>query len=149
MSENEKRKPDYAVDHYRRDLFPPFLDLFDDNFFKRGHEDVMRTDIKDAGDKFILNIEIPGIDKKDIKIALEDGELTITASFDRNEKEEDEEGKYIHFERASGTFSRTFFVGRDVKKADIKASTDNGVLKILIPKKEKEEAVEDKYIAID
>ncbi len=149
MSENEKRKPDYAVDHYRRDLFPPFLDLFDDNFFKRGHEDVMRTDIKDAGDKFILNIEIPGIDKKDIKIVLEDGELTITASFDRNEKEEDEEGKYIHFERASGTFSRTFFVGRDVKKADIKASTDNGVLKILIPKKEKEEAVEDKYIAID
>ena len=95
-------------------------------------------------------MNMPGVKKEDVKAELKDGYLTIQASTSRNNDEKNKEGKYIRKERYSGTFSRSFYVGDDVKQEDIKAKFEDGTLKLLVPKKEeKPEAEEKKYITIE
>ena len=91
----------------------------------------MRTDIKEKDDGYLMEVEIPGVDKKDISIDLEDGYLTVAV----NKTEKNDGGKrdnYIHRER-SYSCSRSYYVG-DVKQEDIKARYENGVLNISLPK---------------
>ena len=91
----------------------------------------MRTDIKEKDDGYLMEVEIPGADKKDISIDLEDGYLTVAV----NKTEKNDGGKrdnYIHRER-SYSCSRSYYVG-DVKQEDIKARYENGVLNISLPK---------------
>ena len=117
-NENENyRKDRQNRNHSSLSFFHPFLNLFDDSFFN--------------GD--------------DERISLENGYLNVQAKFDHSSKEG--EGKYIHYERSSGNYSRSFYVGNSVKKSDINASTNNGVLTITIPKN-KPQQEEDKYIEI-
>ena len=91
----------------------------------------MRTDIKEKDDGYLMEVEIPGADKKDISIDLEDGYLTVAV----NKTEKNDGGKrdnYIHRER-SYSCSRSYYVG-DEKQEDIKARYENGVLNISQPK---------------
>lgn len=129
-----------------------FDDAFDDVFnapFFRGTGDApMKTDITEKDGNYLLDIELPGCQKEDIKMELDDGYLTIMASRSSNNEEKDEKGNVIRQERYSGTFQRSFFVGEDVKETDIKATYDNGELKVLVPKKEAK-LPEKKYISID
>ena len=124
-------------------------EMFSDPFFTEGESKVMRTDIKEKKDKYLIDIDLPGYEKENIKIDVEDGYLTVHATID-SDKEEKEEGKYVRKERYVGSCSRSFYVGDDVKSEDIKASFKNGTLKIEVPKKEeKEKIAEKKYIPID
>ncbi|MFR8035365.1 MAG: Hsp20/alpha crystallin family protein [Lachnospiraceae bacterium] len=110
----------------------------------------LNTDIKDTDQGYELTMNMPGVKKEDVKAELKDGYLTIQASTSRNNDEKNKEGKYIRKERYSGTFSRSFYVGDDVKQEDIKAKFEDGTLKLLVPKKEeKPEAEEKKYITIE
>ena len=110
----------------------------------------LNTDIKDTDQGYELTMNMPGVKKEDVKAELKDGYLTIQASTSRNNEEKNKEGKYIRKERYSGTFSRSFYVGDDVKQEDIKAKFEDGTLKLLVPKKEeKPEAEEKKYITIE
>lgn len=115
---------------YMRD---PFFDAFDDFFrpvFYDDRADSMRTDIKETEGGYQLDIEMPGFDKKDIKIALENGYLTVTA--EKSEKEE-ENGKYLRKER-SVSCSRSYYVGEDIERENVKAKYENGMLTLAIPK---------------
>lgn len=94
---------------------------------------IMKTDIRELDDKFIAEIDVPGIDKKDISIELSEGYLTISAKKESSE-EEKKEGSYIRQERYFGSQSRRFYVGDNVTKEEIKAKFDNGVLTIEVPK---------------
>lgn len=124
-------------------------EMFRDPFFTEGESKVMRTDIKEKKDKYLIDIDLPGYEKEDIKLEVEDGYLLVHATMNSN-KEEKEEGKYVRKERYVGSCSRSFYVGDDVKSEDIKASFKNGTLKIEVPKKEeKEKVAEKKYIPID
>ena len=96
----------------------------------------MRTDVKENKTGYELEIELPGVKKEDVKAELKDGYLTVTASTDS--KEEKQDGKYIRKERYSGTTSRSFYVGEDITEEDIKAKFENGILKVLVPKKEEQ-----------
>ena len=110
---------------------------------------LMRTDVKETKTGYELEIELPGVKKEDVKAELKDGYMTITASTD-SKKEEKQDGKYIRKERYSGTTSRSFYVGEDLTQEDIKAKFENGVLKVLVPKKEEQPKVEKKsYIDIE
>ena len=126
-----------------------------DDFFRFPYESYERngylnTDIKDTDQGYELTMNMPGVKKEDVKAELKDGYLTIQASTSRNNDEKNKEGKYIRKERYSGTFSRSFYVGDDVKQEDIKAKFEDGTLKLLVPKKEeKPEAEEKKYITIE
>ena len=119
----------------RRHNFDLFEDMFRDPFFDERESRIMRTDIKEKGDKYIIDIDLPGYEKENIKIDVEDGYLTVHATIDSN-KEEKEEGKFVRKERYVGSCSRSFYVGEDVKEDDIKATFRNGILKLEVPKKE-------------
>lgn len=124
--------------------------MFSDPFFTGEKESkLMRTDIKEKKDKYIVDIDLPGYEKENIKIEVDNGYLIVNAKTSHH-KDEKEEGKYVRKERFVGECSRSFYVGEDVKQDDIKASFRNGTLKIEIPKKdESKELPEKKYIPID
>ena len=133
----------------RHNDFDLIEDMFRDPFFTNEESKIMKTDIKEKKDKYIIDIDLPGYEKEDIKMSIEDGYLTVNASTN-TEKEDKDEGKFVRKERYMGSFSRSFYVGDAVENEDIKASFKNGTLKIEIPKKEnKKELPEVKYIPID
>lgn len=113
-------------------------------------EGIMHTDIKETGSGFEIAMNLPGFQKEDVQAELKDGYLTVSASTNTSNDETDDNGKYIRRERYNGSCSRSFYVGEQVTQEDIKARFENGVLKIDVPKKEAQPAVETKkYIAIE
>ena len=112
-----------------------FDDFFKDPFFTRNNSvKVMKTDIQEKDDKYILDMDLPGYDKEDIKAQLKDGYLTISAQKNTSNDEKDEEGNYIRRERYCGKCSRSFYVGDSIKEEDIKANFNNGILQLSFPK---------------
>ena len=112
--------------------------LFDDfgrSFFPvdRSQMPAFRTDIKDEGDHFLLEADLPGFRKEDIDLHLQDGLLTITAKHDETSENKDENGKYVCRERRVGSFTRSFNVS-GIQEDAISASYENGVLKLTLPK---------------
>ncbi len=110
---------------------------------------LMNTNIKDLGEEYQMEIELPGYDKKDIQIQLDKGYLIVSANKQETKETGDDKNKYIHKERLIGSCKRSFYVGKQVKEEDFHASFDNGILKLLFPKKKNEVQMEDKkYIPI-
>ena len=120
------------------------LDFFDDAFggffkplFYEEKHHSMKTDIKETENSYVLDIEVPGFDKKDVNVSLENGYLTVSAqkktcdNGEGNEKDKKKEN-YIRRERSSQV-SRSYYVG-DIDKESVKAKYENGVLTIDIPK---------------
>lgn len=115
-----------------------FFDLFDNferKFFGNSNAAIpdFRTDIRDAGDRFVLEAELPGFNKEDIKLDVKDGILTISAQHSENKDEKDNKGQYIRRERRYGSFTRSFDV-TGVDEEHITASYNNGVLELNLPK---------------
>ncbi len=136
----------------RRNTFDLFDDMFNDPFFERGYSkketSLMKTDVKEKDGNYILEIDIPGYSKDDIKIELENGYLTVTASKEEKVDEENEKSHYIHKERFYGKCSRSYYAGENVKEEDIKASFKNGILTLTFPKESTEKIENKKYIQI-
>lgn len=110
-------------------------DFFNDSFFSNHENKIMKTDIREKDDKYIIDIDLPGFEKKDIKIDVTKGYLTINAKTSSS-SEEGTKDTYIKRERYSGECQRSFFVGDNIKAEDVKASFKNGILSIDIPRKE-------------
>ena len=91
-----------------------------------------RVDIIEKNDKFVFVAELPGVEKKDISVQLQDGLLTIEAKM--YEDKESEVDNVIRKEIRSGFFSRSINVGQNIKEEDIKAELVNGLLKLTAPK---------------
>lgn len=124
-------------------------DIFTDPFFNEHESKIMKTDIKEKDCEYQIEVELPGYQKDNIKMNIEDGYLTIQAEVN-SDTEEKEDGKFVRKERYIGSCSRSFYVGDEVKSEDIKASFKDGMLKIIIPKIEKnKELPEKQYIQIE
>ena len=133
----------------RRHDFDLWDEMFRDPFFTEGENKLMKTDIKEKKDKYLIDIDLPGYEKEGIKIEIQDGYLTVHAKVDKVEDDK-EKGKYVRKERYTGECSRSFYVGDNIKEEDIKAKFRNGTLTLEIPKKEdKKELPEKKYIPIE
>lgn len=127
-----------------------FDEMFRDTFSTNNRIDkVMRTDIQEKDNQYILDMDLPGYEKEDIKAQLKDGYLIITAQKNEISEEKDEKGDYIRRERYSGKCSRSFYVGEGVKEEDIKASFNNGILQLTFPKQADKKEDNTKYITID
>lgn len=132
----------------RRNNFDVYND--EDNFFNNffgtisKENKLMKTDIKESENEYIFMIDLPGFEKKDIKLSLDQKYLTVSAMTSK----EEESPKYLRKERFYGTCSRSYYVG-DVEQSSIKASFNNGVLQIFVPKKDVKKEIENKYIQID
>ena len=92
-----------------------FFDTFDNfqrKFFGENNTSLpaFRTDIRDAGDQYVLEAELPGFEKEDIRLDLKEGILTISAEHRETSEEKDSKGQYIRRERRYGSFSRSFDV---------------------------------------
>ena len=118
------------------DLFG--FNLFDDvfnNFFSPSYSvskfTDMKTDVKETENAYIINVDMAGYQKEDIKLSLKDGYLTVSAT--RRDAEEDE-NSFVRRERSS-TCSRSYYVGKGVEVNDVKAKYTNGTLSIDLPKK--------------
>ena len=132
-----------------------FVDRFFDGIFEhpsglRTSSGFMNTDVQELENDYQVDIELPGYDKDDIKVELKDGNLIISADTNSEKEEKTEDGKYIRRERYSGRCRRSFYVGKDLKQEDIKASFKNGVLRLIVPKSNEEKTVDEKrYIPIE
>jgi HSP20 family protein len=93
-----------------------------------------KADISEVADRYNLVIEIPGVEKSDISLKVEDGVLTITGE----RKAADDEGrKFQRVERLFGQFQRRFRLPKEAEADAISAEYKNGLLTISIPKSEK------------
>jgi HSP20 family molecular chaperone IbpA len=110
---------------------------------------VMKTDVREHDGGYEVDIDLPGFKKDEIKLALENGYLSVSAAKALNNDEKDKKGKVIRQERYSGSMQRSFYVGEGVTEEDIKAKFEDGVLKLTVPKKEKEAVPEKKLIQIE
>ena len=132
----------------KRNEFDLFDSMFEDPFFERKENKWMKTDIKEKGNNYLIEVDLPGYEKDNIQIEMENGYLKVSAKVE-NSNEEEEEEKYIHKERFYGECSRSFYVGDNVKEEDVKASFKNGILTLTVPKEEQKKLDEKKYIQID
>lgn len=112
-----------------RYYFNDYFTLLDTSNIKE--KEYMKTDIREYQNKYIMEIDIPGIKKEDIIINYENGYLTIKVSKTVTLKPE----VYVRRERFYGEIKRSFYIG-DKKESDIKASYVNGILTISFPKEE-------------
>lgn len=114
-----------------------FDDFLEDFFPENNNWNNMKCDIYEKDDKYHIILDVPGLEKENIKIDCTDGYLTIEAS--KEEEATDENKNYIRKERSYGHYKRQFYVG-NINTADIKAEFKHGVLKIIVPKKEEEKS---------
>lgn len=96
-----------------------------------------RIDVREKGKHYEISAELPGVNKDDVSVTLDNGVLTIAAETHQEDKEE-KEGKVIRQERRYGKFMRTFNLGSDVQESDIQANFKDGVLTLTAPKKEEQ-----------
>lgn len=133
-------------------------DFFDDMFGTSFREDrrrpeppvMMRTDIRDLGEEYQLDIELPGYSKDEVSAELKEGYLTIKAKHEQQLDKDHATGKFIRRERYIGECKRSFFIGKNIKQEDVKAKFKDGILVVAFPKNElKKEVEENKYIMIE
>ena len=117
-------------------------DVFDDFMFPTMKDEFgkMKCDIYEKDGAYHLEMDVPGFDKKDVQIEIDDNDyLTITAEKSSENNEEDDDKNYIRKERNYGKYQRSFYVG-GIDKDNIQANFENGILKISMPKKEEEKS---------
>jgi len=119
------------------------LDRTLDRFFGRPFRERKREglrapalDMRDLGDSYLIEAEIPGIDKDDIEIELRDDSMVIEAETTEETEEEGED--YLRRERGYRSFYRQLPVPEEVEEDEIRAELNQGILTIDLPKKETE-----------
>ena len=120
------------------DLYRPFRDLeeLERSLFSGNSAAVFKTDIRDAGDAYVLEADLPGMKKEDIHIDIDGDRLSISAERNAVREEKDENGGYIRCERSYGSFSRSFDIS-GIRGVEISAAYEDGVLKLTLPKQTK------------
>lgn len=130
-----------------------FDEMFRDPFFSRPFENassqIMKTDIHEKDGNYIIEMELPGYAKENIKADLKDGYLTITAAKNETKEEKDAKGNCIRKERYTGSCNRSFYVGETVTQDDIKAAFKDGILALQVPKDVPKAVEQPKLITIE
>ncbi len=113
-------------------LFDPLFDAFIGMPIetKKGNR-LMKTDIEEKDDSFVVDMEMPGIKKENVKVSLNDG--TLTVSYKQDEVNDESNHHFIKKERFVTEGSRSFYLG-DVDNSKVNASLENGILNIVVPK---------------
>lgn len=114
-----------------------FFNHFDDDFFRAAENSFSpcRTDVRDEGNQYVVEAELPGFSKEEISLNLENGCMTLAAQHQEKNDQKDKNGNYIHRERRMNSLCRSFDV-TDIDTDKISAKFENGVLTMQLPKKE-------------
>ena len=116
--------------------------------YGKHEKNLMKTDVKETDSAYEVDMDLPGFEKDEIELSLENGYLTICATKGLDKEQKGTNGRYIRQERYAGSCSRSFYVG-DVRREDIKAKYESGVLRLLIPKQALAQAPARKRIEIE
>ena len=110
-----------------------FDDFFSDDFFpfRSLQRDTFKLDVKEEGNAYIIEADMPGIKKEEIQLDYQDGYLCISVV--RKEKKDDEQKNYVHRERRYAAMKRSINLG-DLDMNQIEANLNDGVLTIKAPK---------------
>ena len=116
--------------------------------YGRKARNLMKTDVREVGDSYELDIDLPGFKKDEVNVKLNDGYLTISAAKGLDRDDKDKKGNYIRRERYAGAMQRSFYVG-DIKGEDIRAKFENGILSLTVPKADVKKLENHNTIAIE
>lgn len=133
----------------RRSYNPILSNLFDDDFFPMfttRTSSMPAVNIRENDKNFTLELAVPGMDKKDLKIDINEDVLTISSET-KNETEESSDG-YKRKEFSYSSFCRSFYLPENVNKEKIGASYKDGILSVELPKNDEEKAKLTKQIKI-
>lgn len=127
----------------RANIFDPFsLDLWDpsENFSFNFNDETTaiantKIDWKETPEAHIFKADLPGIKKEEVKVEVEEGRV-VQISGERSREKEDKNDKWHRVERSSGKFLRRFRLPENAKVDQVKASMENGVLTVTVPKEE-------------
>ncbi|MDH4261949.1 MAG: Hsp20/alpha crystallin family protein [Spirochaetia bacterium] len=126
------REMEDLLDKYSRTPIKSLLRKRDDGLLS---SDWMPTmDIKENKDSYLIKAELPGVEKENVNISIEDGVLTIKG--EKKTEKEEKDDKTHRVECSYGSFFRSFTLPREVKSDQIEASYKDGILKLKIPKSE-------------
>ena len=131
-----RREPKYnwGVMNLRNEMDRMFRSFYEDYETPNGHW-TPSVDIVDEKDKLTLTAEIPGVDKNDVKINLQNNILNIEG--EKKQEFEEKDDNYYRSERYYGKFCRSFTLSSEVDSENIQADFNNGVLIVTLPKSEK------------
>ncbi len=149
----------YLPTVFGENLMDVFED-FDRNFFRgfgnvdralygKNAQRIMKTDVRETDDSYELDVDLPGFRKDEIHLELNNGYLTISTEKSLEKEQKGDRGTVLRQERFAGTMQRSFYVGGQVTEEDVKASFENGVLHIVLPKREARRVPEKKMILIE
>jgi len=127
-----RRRNENRMTEKSEDPFDALWDSFFNNVMDRSKLG-FRTDVKEKDDKYIIDAELPGMNKEDITVEMDDNYLTISAN--NEEYNEAEEEGYIRRERRRGSYCRSFYI-ENIKEDEIEAEYNDGILEIKLLKKE-------------
>lgn len=126
----------------RTNVFDPFaLDIWDpfDGLFTSVPETSSfantRIDWKETPEAHVFKADLPGLKKEEVKVDVEDGRV-LQISGERSKEQEEKNEKWHRVERSSGKFLRRFRLPQNAKMDEVKASMENGVLTVTVPKVE-------------
>jgi HSP20 family protein len=112
--------------------FDPFNDLVDDLF--KGIQVRPLVDVAESNGAYVVNADLPGVRKEDIKVSIDGNEVTLTAEVKR-EQEANKDERVLHSERVYGKVSRSFSLPQELDEARAEAKFRDGVLELKLPKK--------------
>ena len=128
------------TDIFGRNFMDDFFEDFASSSYYRpnriGSIPAMKADVQELENAHQIDLDLPGFKKEDLHAELKDGYLMIRATRESREEEKDARDRYIRQERYTGHYQRSFYVGEDITQEDIHATFENGVLKLIVPKKE-------------
>ena len=108
-----------------------FFEDFSRNLFNDFKSNLIKTDIHETDNEYLVEAELPGIPKENIQVTYEDGVLTISGQQQIDTVDEDKKGKLIRSERSSTSLRRQYLL-ENVKEDEIKASYSDGILKVTL-----------------
>jgi len=122
------------------DVFNMMNSFLNNSFFEQAPSVAkMKSDIRQTDSEYIIEAELPGFEKNDIKLELKNNYLIISAG--KEEEKEETAEEYLRRERRTGQVCRSFYV-EGINQTDISAKYDSGILEVTLPKKKKEEEPE-------
>jgi HSP20 family protein len=116
-----------------------FFEDFGRSFFDGFPSNLIKTDIHENDNEFLVEAELPGIPKENIQVTYENGVLTITGQHQTDHATEDEKGRLVRSERSLTSVRRQYLL-ENVKEDEIKASYAEGILKLTLPKDQGKQA---------
>jgi HSP20 family protein len=141
--------PIHSLQNQVGKIFDNFFNNFEENFFFKQYHLAKpfqpRVNISETDKAYLVEADLAGINKDDVKIECKDNVLSISAK--KEEKKEEENKNYHRFEYSSGSFYRSFNLPGNIEQKNIAAEMKDGVLKITLPKSEKHSS-ETKQITI-